>query len=399
MMRFLRTILPGAAALGSLLIAAAATGEPRSLYPQPVSSPDRVMSANVSWDDAGFMGRIAVKVYDSAGRQMHEIALPEIDPKPADLIWLDNVWIAVESILGEGGSGYFYVHAPTGQGCLLEMVESNPEGEWAFSICVDDGVSSASVPNASDGRKCLFPVLLPDLPTTTGDFFRPDFPPRLLNAAAAFSEFRRQAGFRKIELLAGPDIREGVGAVALLSFDDAPELVYFPVATTCPLEMFSRVRRKCLNDASLQALASLEPTELDVRWGDRSKDAYVIRAVTGRAQDRPATTTLMRGRFPGVHDEPPAPPRRPQRPRCRPFGWKPPPTPPAPAASNPRFGPPGTELSHPPPKVHAHSVCRPPEDVRFPELGSVEISPASAAPAPSEKPQIRFFLLIFAPAP
>lgn len=299
-MRTFNPVPAGALALVLWLLAAVPVqAAPRTLYNEPIPSPSREHFANAWWDDTGFIGRIGIRVYNTSGTLLHDVELPEIAPALTDLLWINDDWVAAESTLGEQGTGYFYVHVPTGDGFLLEMVTLRADEEWEFSFALNDSVSSAALPNAAVGRFLLFPLLVPDLPTTSTGFFRPEFPPRLAEAANAFRNFRRCSGFRELQILAGPDIHPDQGALLLVRFDEEPRLVHIPMDTTAPARMLSRVRLEPLNEAVLQALECPEDMDLQVRWNDSPSGGYVVEAVTVREEENTPRSPLplMRGRM------------------------------------------------------------------------------------------------------
>lgn len=290
-----RMILPGVVAF--CMAAAVAPAAPRTLYATPVLSPDRTRSANVQWDDAGFMGVITVRVYDTSGTLMHAVSLPEIDPSPVDLLWIDENWVAVESHLGERATGYFYVDARSGRGYLMEIFALASDEEWEFSVATNDALSSKPVTTVAHGRSSLFPVLLRDAPWESHDYFRPDLPARLASATNAFLEYRKRSGFRQLEVLCEGEVNSELGAVALARFDNCPEVVCFPVSTTVPLEMLSRVQRHPVEIPVLQALERGNETRVRVRWDPSADGSYVVEGVSGWAEDQLTTRVLMRGRF------------------------------------------------------------------------------------------------------
>lgn len=288
-----------------LTMAANTCAAPHTLFSRPVSSPDRTRMANVQWDDTGFMGRISIQILDAQERLIHNVELPEINPAPSDLLWLDDEWVMVESALGPQASGLFYAHAPSGRGFLLEIV-TRSDAEWDFLVSTNDLVCSASIYNASIGRSCLFPILLHDIPDDASAYFRPPFPAALARASLAFCDYRRESGFLELEIVSDTCVRSDLGALLLARFDQEPELVYYPTGTTIPAEMFSRVQRIPVNDEVRDALECPEDIKVVVRWGEARVGDFVIEGVSSSSP--PTTTTLMRGHLDGISNAPLPPP-------------------------------------------------------------------------------------------
>ena len=293
------------ACLVALVIPSVLFGAARVLETRPVPSPDKRFLANVEWDDVGFIGLLRMRVYLPNGDPYVTVELPEINPSPANLAWLNDEWVSCESFIGDRGSGFFYVHVPSKRAYLIEIVAPKPESDWILSFTTNDSVSSAAIRTISRGRDSLFPILLRDLPTDGADYFDAEFAENLRASVDQFSQYRKQAKFRKFELLSDADIHTSVGAVTVANFDGQADVVYFPAGTTTPLEMLAKVKRQPLSAASQLLINGINPPTPEPRWKDAS-GAFQIRGTY--RDESTAPLMLMTGEFLNVSDHPFTPP-------------------------------------------------------------------------------------------
>lgn len=277
---------------------------PRTLLPEPLRSPDRQFAANVQWDDAGFVGVLSMQVFSGSGKLLRTVEVPEINPSPANLLWLDDEWVACDSFIGHNGSGFFYVHAPTGKGYLLEIVAPSPDTDWIFSAASNDPISSGTVSNISRGRMSLFPIQLRNVPDREAAFFSAEFVREVTVAIETYNAYRKQRGIRHVEILSDADIRTQYGAIFVAQVDGRAEVVYFPAGAETPVEMFNRVKRYPL-PANIQAmLKQSPPPDLRARW---LKDGeFVVESFTLPAGpvSSAASTPVAKGRLENVTDKP-----------------------------------------------------------------------------------------------
>ena len=242
--------------------------------------------------------------------------LPEINPAPTDLLWLDDEWFGCQSAIGERGSGFFYMHAPTAQAYLLEVVAPEGGGGWLATLTWDDGRSSAAMPLAGRGREALFPALLRELPEIESEYFRPEFAVRVARAARAVSAWRAATGWRELEVLGAVEVSPEQGALAPVRMDGRPFVAWFPLGTTGTAEMLARTRLTPFDEAAARALAAAEPApELAARWTDGA-GGFAVLALPGAGMGAGpgpggTTATLMTGRVEGAVDTPPPPPEPP----------------------------------------------------------------------------------------
>lgn len=311
-------------------LAGRAPGAPATLSPEPAVSPDGRLAANIEWDDTGFIGSIkgivAPAGAPAGSGAARSATLPEINPAPTDLLWLDDEWFGCQSAIGERGSGFFYMHAPTAQAYLLEVVAPEGGGGWLATLTWDDGRSSAAMPLAGRGREALFPALLRELPEIESEYFRPEFAVRVARAARAVSAWRAATGWRELEVLGAVEVSPEQGALAPVRMDGRPFVAWFPLGTTGTAEMLARTRLTPFDEAAARALAAAEPApELAARWTDGAGGFAVLALPAAPAGARPGTgagmgagpgpggttATLMTGRVEGAVDTPPPPPEPP----------------------------------------------------------------------------------------
>ena len=248
-----------------------------------------------------------MQVFSGAGKLLRTVEVPEINPSPANLLWLDDEWVACDSFIGHNGSGFFYVHAPTGKGYLLEIVAPSPDTDWIFSTASNDPVSSATVSNISRGRMSLFPIQLRNVPDKEAAFFSAEFVRDVTVAIETYNAYRKQRGIRHIEILSDADIKTQYGAIFVAMVDGRAEVVYFPAGTETPVEMFNRVKRYPLPQNIQLMLKQSPPPDLRARW---LKDGeFVVESFTVPAGTAPlaASTPVAKGRLENVSDKPYAP--------------------------------------------------------------------------------------------
>ncbi len=271
---------------------------PQLLQKDPVRSPDRKFAANVEWDDVGFIGLLRMIITRPDGGPLFSVELPEINPSPANLAWINNDWVACESFLGDKGSAFFYVHIPTRRGYLVEIIAPRPDADWVVNFATNDAVSTAAIHTISRQRSSLFPILLRGLPTEGADYYLTDFCESLRDTVDAYSNFRKRENFRELEFLSAAYYRTSVGAVVLATLDERPHVVYFPIATTAPKEMLSRVKRHPLPTEVEDAFAQIGAPAPRVRWVSDSGEYEIY----GTNDDGQSTGPVTRGRFENVQD-------------------------------------------------------------------------------------------------
>jgi hypothetical protein len=276
-------------------------GTPKVLEPSALSSPSRRCKANVEWEDIGFIGVIRMNLYHPNGDPWFSVELPEINPSPANLMWIDDEWIGCESFLGDRGSGFFYVHVPTQRGYLVDIIAPRPDADWVLNFSTNDRISTSSIRTISRDRDSLFPILLRDLPTEGPDYFTTDFCNDVRDAVDAYTSWRKKEKIRDMEFLGEADLRTSVGVLTVATIDQVPSAVYFPAGTTTTADMLDRVRHMPLPAAAQHLLLGVDAPIPRPKWTD-NKGAFVIEAVD---TDTPTSVTiLMNGKFDNVHDEP-----------------------------------------------------------------------------------------------
>jgi hypothetical protein len=283
-------------------ISAGCAAAPQALLPQPLLSPDKALAANVEWDPAGFIGVMRMRVYNPDGKLLRTAEIREINPSPANLVWIDSEWVACDSFIGDRGSGFFYVHAPTGRGYLLEVAVPKPGADWVVSVASTDPVSSDSVPTISRGRSSVFPVLLRTLPDGAGDYFTPEFRQKLTESVDAFTAWRRDKRFRTLDLVSDADIRPELGALVIVRLDGRAEVIYFPAGADFPADMLARARRVPLPDELQRALNADPPPQVRVRW--REGPEFLVETVAADPRTTGSGRVLAQGRLEGVADKP-----------------------------------------------------------------------------------------------
>jgi hypothetical protein len=283
-------------------LVAAGFAAPQSLLHEAAPSPDKSLAANVEWDPAGFIGVMRMRIFGPDGKLRRTAEIPEINPSPANLVWLDNEWVACDSFIGDRGSGFFYVHAPTGRGYLLEVSVPKPGADWVVNISSTDPASSASVPMVSRGRSSLFPVLLRTLPDDAPGYFTTEFRQKLTDAVDAFLAWRRDKGFRSLDLISDTDIRPELGALVLARLDDRTEVIYFPAGAESPADMLARARRVPLPDELHRASKADGAPELRVRWGEGA--AFAVETVPLDPKTAGNPKLVAQGKLEGVSDKP-----------------------------------------------------------------------------------------------
>lgn len=242
-----------AAATAAILLLAipGATGAAtRRLLRDNVLSPNRQWSANLEWEDIGFLGILRMKLERADGRTTAAIELPALRPQPSGLQWIGNDWVGCESFIGERAAGFFFVHIPGKRGYLLDIVESEYDQRWIFSFASNDEVSSATIPAASSGRRSLFPVVLDELPADSTGFFTEDFCRRLAQSLDEFHAWRRSSGVSTLELLTEAAVSATSEGLVLAQRDGDFQLVRFSTATTGTAEMLDAAEWQSLPTAA-----------------------------------------------------------------------------------------------------------------------------------------------------
>lgn len=281
------------------VLASTCLGTPKVLKKEPLRSPNGAWAANVEWEDLGFVGLLRTKIYDAAGKLLRSAELPQVDPSPARLIWVDDNWVACESFLGEKTGSFFYTNAPTGKGYLVEIFEPTPDSTWVFTMASNDPISSEPIANVSRGQRSLFPVLLADVPQSEGDFYTPEFISRLVTSIETYNEFRRRNNITRIDLMSDADVRPGLGGVVVASIDGRPQVVYFPTEVSSPRDLLSRVHRQILPDDVAKLLKSPGAPHPRVRWLQGSD--YVVEGLQSDPSTSGTTTSVLaRSHFEGL---------------------------------------------------------------------------------------------------
>jgi hypothetical protein len=287
-------------ALALLMIASSAWPTTKVLQQAALASPHKRYAANVEWDDTGFIGFLRMRIYLPNGDPYFSVDLPEINPSPANLMWIDEEWVACESFIGDRGSGFCYVHVPSRRGYLIEIIAPRPDVDWVVNYSTNDVVSSAAIRSLCKDRDSLFPILLRDLPTEGPDYFTSEFCNTLREAVDAYSAFRAKEKIKTLELLSDADIRTTVGAIAIASADNVPSVIYFPTGTTTPREMLERSRRERLPETAQRLLNGVDPPIPKAKWMD-DRGSFIVEATD--ADNATSVSVLMRGKFEDAHDE------------------------------------------------------------------------------------------------
>ncbi|MBX7246131.1 MAG: hypothetical protein K1X53_11585 [Candidatus Sumerlaeaceae bacterium] len=274
---------------------------PNRLNKEPILSPDKTYYANVEWENVGFIGILRMRVWDQHGKLLHTIELPQINPQPANLSWIDGEWVACESYIGENGSGFFYVNARSGRAYLMEIVAKAPGADWIFHFSTNDPVSSSTISCVSRGRNSIFPILLRSVPQKESEFYAKEFINQLTTAVDAYGNFRRSSRVREITFLGEADIRPDVGAIVAARVDGVPELLYFPAGADSPADMLARLKRVALPTDARIRLDQPDPPELSARWGTGA-EFTVAGVVPGAKPD--SAKLYMKGRIEGANDKP-----------------------------------------------------------------------------------------------
>lgn len=302
----------GAARIGILVLTAVCLTAPLSAKPrlfsaQPLDSPSREYKALAESEDVGSVGILRVRLYNRIGDPVASIEVPEINPEPVNLKWIDNNWVICESYLGEKGGGFLYVNAPARKGYLLEIVEPRPNADWIFTIESNDTLTSSPVNSVSQGRNSLFPILLRDAPQDIQAYYSVAMANSLSRAVEAYHAFLRRSNISELELLSDADIRPSLGAVLALNINGVPEIVYFPAGAPTPEDMFARVKRASLPEDLHRKLDLPDAPEIRVRWAEG--DRYVVEQVPDNSDDATSGVVVAQGAFPGVTDAPFVAPR------------------------------------------------------------------------------------------
>jgi hypothetical protein len=269
----------------------------------PVASPNKTHAVNVEWEDVGFLGVIRMVVTGRDAKSSFSVEVPEVNPQPASLQWLDDDWAACASFLGPKAAAFFYVHVPTRKGYLIEIFESASGQDWQFAFATNDTISSASIATFSMGRDSVFPIVLRDLPDTEDEYFSVDFAVRLHAAIEPFLAFRRKKGFRELDLLCEPAVNPHWGAVAAVTLDGKPEIIWFPAGESTTEQLLERLKQQRIPEQQAVLLTpevGAAPT-IRARW-TQTRGEYRIEV------DPPATSRrkrlVLEGRFDGVEDRP-----------------------------------------------------------------------------------------------
>ena len=275
---------------------------PRTLLPEPKPSPNGALAANVQWDEAGFVGLLSMRIFNNTGKLLRSVDVPEINPSPANLLWLDDEWVACDSFIGHNGSGFYYVHAPTGKGYLLEIVAPDPRTDWIFTAASSDSVSSASIANISRGRTSLFPILLRTVPDNEAGFFMADFVREVAVSIETYNAYRKQRGITRIEILSDADIETSHGAIFVAQVDGRAEVIYFPAGAESAVDMFNRVKRYPLPANIQSLLKESPPPDLRVKW--RGEGKFIVQSFAATQDGLTSSPkTVAQGRLENISDK------------------------------------------------------------------------------------------------
>lgn len=295
-MLYLKTIV----VLGALLWSAGfVQAAPQLLLELPLESPGEDYSANVEWDEAGFIGRIRMHIYTRGEKPTKTVELPQIKPLPANLIWITNEWVACESFVAERGAAFFYMHVPRGKGYMIEIFAPEADGDWLISYTTNDSVSSGTIDTISRSHSSLFPILLRDLPQDGLSYLSADFPYLLADAVDSFAEWRKRERFTEMKFLTPIAEKSDLGRLVVASTDGTAEIIYFPQGTTTTREMLALTQRQPLPESVQRIINGIDPPAINIEWTSDTGDFHV----TGKWEDGITTETeLITGRFEGVSD-------------------------------------------------------------------------------------------------
>ncbi|MCX7717785.1 MAG: hypothetical protein N2111_05185 [Candidatus Sumerlaeaceae bacterium] len=299
----LRAAVGALALIGLFLAESTAIARANVLREAPVPSPDKAHAANVEWEDVGFLGVIRMVIGGRDGKPAFHVEVPEVNPQPASLQWLDNDWVACASFLGPKAGAFFYVHVPSRRGYLIEIFESSSGNMWQFGFATNDDLSSATIATYSSGRDSVFPIVLRDPPETEAEYFTVQFAARLRAAIEPYLAFRRKHGFRELDLLCEPAVKPEWGAVVAVALDGKPELIWFPAGATSTDDLLARVKRQAIprDQAVLLTPESGAAPVIRAQWLPKQGE-YRIEVEPPASSRR--KRLVLEGRFEGVQDRP-----------------------------------------------------------------------------------------------
>lgn len=300
MIRF--TIISFLLFLTALSATSPAIAAPQILEQKPIDSPDKSYSANIEWDDAGFLGRIKMMIYTGGSTPRKSVELPQMKPAPANLTWISENFVGCESFIATEGGSFFYMDVERTRGYIIEMFAPVKDGDWIVSYTTNDDVSSDSISTISAGHSSLFPILLRELPTEGEYYFTPDFVFLLADAVDAFTQWRKEEGFHQLKFLSKPSADPGRGALVLAAFDDEAEIVYYPQGTTTTREMLALTQRHPLPENLQTRLQGIDPPTLKVEWLPDGTDFHIVATDAGTTDTH--VQEVLRGRIEGAKDAP-----------------------------------------------------------------------------------------------
>lgn len=272
---------------------------PQVLESVSLESPDGTYAANVEWDDVGFIGRIKMLIFTTGEKPVYTAELPQMNPAPANLNWIDDKWVACESFFAEQGAAFCYMDASRGKAYLVEILAPQEDADWIISYTTNDAVSSDSIHSISQGQSSKFPILLRDLPEDGNAYLSPDFVVLMADAVDAYTQWRSRQKFTELKFLSEITEDPTLGCLVVADVDNNAELVYFPQGTTTTREMLALTQRKKLPDEIQQIVDGINPPTLKIAWegiaGEFSINAVYEDKNTSQAE-------LIRGSFAGVKD-------------------------------------------------------------------------------------------------
>ena len=282
-----------------VMFACRAYPAPQALMETAVESPHLTYAANVEWDDAGFIGRIKMLIYTRGVNPTATVELPQMNPSPANLTWINEVWVACESFIAEQGAAFFYMDVPRSKGYLIEIMAPEEREDWIISFTTNDSISSDSVSVLSSGRSSLFPILMRDLPENGDAYVTTDFAFLLADAVDGFTQWRKNQKFKNLSFISKPAESEKLGQLVLGDFDGSAEIIYYPQGTTTTREMLALTKRQKLPETVQNIIVGIDPPDVSVKWTDDNGGFQVVAS----RDNASSTTVLVEGKFEGVKDK------------------------------------------------------------------------------------------------
>lgn len=264
-------------------------------------SPEKSLSANVEWDDVGFLGRIGMTIYDPEGNPKFKTMLPQIKPSPANLTWINEDWVVCESILGEKGSAFYYTHIPSKKAYLIEIFAPEKSQSWMINFSSTHHETTRTLPVLTNGRNALFPILLRELPEDGIDYFTPEFALLLEDAVNSFNDWAKKNKLIKFDFLPVQDYHQDIGSIMLTLWDDKPAVTYFPGGTTTTREMLAESQIHFLPKEISGAIKTWELNNVSLKWKGTTGE-FVLAADEKFSSNSVAAKPFYQGSFDGVSD-------------------------------------------------------------------------------------------------